>query len=420
MNQDARIVIVGGGLAGWRTAEELRAAGFTGRVTLLTEETIPPYDRPSLSKRLLKAGVEAAPDLLAEPERTAESLNIDLQCGVRATALRPRTVLTDCGAALDYDALVIATGSRARELPTLAGHPHVHLLRTFSDAMNLRTAMDRSQSVLVIGAGFIGAEVATAARDRGLDVTIIEALAVPYERALGRLVGGIAGRMATRYGVTLLTGRQIESLDDDMESVTVTLKDGSRLSADIAVVGVGTRVNVEWLGSNAADAWDVGITCDAAGRVQDLHLTYGHVYAAGDVAAWYDQHHGRHARFEHWMTAAEQAPVVAQAVVSDLSGTPRTPAPQRIPYFWSDQFGRKVQLLGCPELADWVEILCGTEDSHDLQAPAPRRLVAGYFAGNALVAVAGVSAPALLVRYRQLIAQGASRSSTRAFTADMK
>ncbi len=213
MSDGRHVVIVGGGLAGWRTAEELRAAGFAGQLTLLSDEDHPPYDRPPLSKRLLKADVVAAPVHLARDDSNEESLKLDLRRGVRARALRPGTVDVSPGASegVDYDALVIATGVRARELPSLAGHPRVHLLRTFDDVMKLRGALETAHSLLVVGAGFIGAEVATAAHDRGLDVTIIEALDVPYERTLGPLVGGIVGGMAARYGVKLdhrLRGRR--------------------------------------------------------------------------------------------------------------------------------------------------------------------------------------------------------------------
>jgi NADPH-dependent 2,4-dienoyl-CoA reductase/sulfur reductase-like enzyme len=402
MAEDQHVVIVGGGLAGWRTAQDLRSAGFGGRLTILSNENYPPYDRPPLSKRLLKADVDAVPDLLASDDSNAESLAIDLRCGVAATALRPRTVVTDYGAEVDYDALVIATGVRARKLPALSGHPHMHLLRTFDDAMRLRMAMNTACSLLVVGAGFIGAEVATAARDRGLDVTVVEALNVPCEGTLGTLVGGIVGRMAGRYGVTLLTGRGVQSLDDDTDAVTVRLTDGSRRSAEVAVVGVGSQVNVEWLASISADGWATGITCDGAGRVQGLAEAFGCVYAVGDVACWYDERHRRHTRFEHWTTAVNQAPVVARTLLRDLAGEPREPVRPLLPYFWSDQYGRRVQLLGHPGLAERVELLHG-EEPEDPRAPAPRKLLAGYYAGDSLVAVAGVSAPALVMRYRRLL-----------------
>jgi NADPH-dependent 2,4-dienoyl-CoA reductase/sulfur reductase-like enzyme len=163
-----RVVIVGGGLAGWRAAEELRAAGFDGRLTVLSGEQHPPYDRPPLSKRLLKADVEASPIHLAREGSDERTLDLDLRRGVRAVGVRPGVVLTDDGSGgcgeVSYDALVVATGVRARELPALTGHPRVHLLRTFDDVLDLRRSLDAAQSLLVVGAGFIGAEVATAER----------------------------------------------------------------------------------------------------------------------------------------------------------------------------------------------------------------------------------------------------------------
>ncbi|OBI40445.1 NAD(P)/FAD-dependent oxidoreductase [Mycobacterium sp. E796] len=403
------VVIVGGGLAGWHTAEKLRATGFTGQLTMLSDENYPPYDRPPLSKRLLKPETDPLPDLLG-PDDGHEALGIDLRYGAAATGLRPGTVSTYYGAEVDYDALVIATGVRARTLPVLSGHRRAHTLRTFDDALALRAAMETARSLLVIGAGFIGAEVATAAHDRGLDVTVVEVQAVPYQRSLGMVVGGILGRMATRYGVRLLTGRGLRSVDDDTEAVTVTLTDGSRRSADIAVVGVGSRIDTEWLADARPQGWATGITCDGAGRVRGLASAFGHVYALGDVACWHDETDGQESRFEHWTTAVEQAAIVATTLLRDLAGQSRQRVRPLLPYFWSDQYGRRVQLLGRPGLADRVRLLHGA-DPTDAQAPAPSKLLAGYYAGDLLVALAGVSAPALLAQYRPLLENEASQQN---------
>ncbi len=425
MPSTEHVVIVGGGLAGWRAAEELRAAGFDGRLTLLSDERHPPYDRPPLSKQLLKADVEASPVHLAREGSDEASLELDLRKGVRAVGLRPGAVLTEDEKGergeLDYDALIVATGVRARELPLLTGHPRVHLLRTFDDVLDLRRALDSAKSMLVVGAGFIGAEVATAAHDRGLSVTVIEALDVPYQRTLGELLGGIVGRMARRYGVGLHTGTGVDELIDSEDSVHVRLSDGTTVEADIAVVGVGTEVNVEWLldpATPGGSGWEKGVTCDGCGRALGLDPAFGRVYALGDVAAWHDQTHDQHLRFEHWTTAVDQAPVLARTIVRDLAAEPAAPVETLLPYFWSDQFGRKVQLLGRPGLADAVEVLHGEEPA-DPDAPAPRKLLAAYFAGDQLVAIAGISAPALLGRYRPLLNAGASREQVRAYAAEI-
>jgi 3-phenylpropionate/trans-cinnamate dioxygenase ferredoxin reductase subunit len=425
MPSTEHVVIVGGGLAGWRAAEELRAAGFAGRLTLLSDELHPPYDRPPLSKQLLKADVEANPVHLAREGSDEATLQLDLRRGVRAVGLKPGVVVTQAGngerGEVDYDALVIATGVRARELPALSGHPRVHLLRTFDDVLDLRRALDTAKSMLVVGAGFIGAEVATAAHDRGLAVTVVEALDVPYQRTLGELLGGIVGRMARRYGVALHTGTGVDELMDSEDSVHVRLSDGTTIEADIAVVGVGTEVNVEWLLDPATPAgprWEKGVTCDGAGRALGLDPAFGRVYALGDVAAWHDESHDQHLRFEHWTTAVDQAPVVARTLVRDLAGEPADPHEALLPYFWSDQFGRKVQLLGRPGLADSVEVLHG-EEPDDPDAPAPRKLLAAYFAGDQLVAIAGISAPALLGRYRPLLNAGATRDEVLAHAATL-
>jgi NADPH-dependent 2,4-dienoyl-CoA reductase/sulfur reductase-like enzyme len=426
MASSEHVVIVGGGLAGWRAAEDLRGAGFDGQLTLLSDELHPPYDRPPLSKRLLKADVDAAPIVFAREGSDEESLKLDIRAGVRAIGLRPGVVLTSHTGAdgveitgeVTYDALVIATGVRARELPALSGHPRVHLLRTFDDVLALRKSLDTAKSMLVVGAGFIGAEVATAAHDRGIAVTIVEFLDVPYERSLGEKLGGIVGRMAARYGVALLTGTGVESLMDDAESVHVRLTNGTMLQADIAVVGVGTEVNVEWLGEISTTTWKAGVTCDAAGRAIGLGPEFGRVYSLGDVSAWHDAPQDRHQRFEHWTTAVDQAPIMARALVRDLAGEESEATEPLLPYFWSDQFGRKVQLLGRPGLADSVELLHGEEPA-DPTEPAGRKLLVGYFADDRLVAVAGISAPALLGRYRPLLAAGASLEECRAHAASM-
>jgi 3-phenylpropionate/trans-cinnamate dioxygenase ferredoxin reductase subunit len=235
---------------------------------------------------------------------------------------------------------------------------------------------------------------------------------------LGETLGGIVGRMAARYGVTLLTGTGVDELIDDDESVHVKLTNGTTLKADIAVVGVGTEVNVEWLDTAAAGAWKAGVTCDAAGRALGLAPEFGRVYALGDVSAWHDAPQDRHQRFEHWTTAVDQAPIMARALVRDLAGEEPEPTEPLLPYFWSDQFGRKVQLLGRPGLADTVEILHGAEPA-DPTETAARKLLAGYFADDRLVAVAGISAPALLGRYRPLLAAGASLAECRAYAASM-
>ena len=263
--ESRHIVIVGGGLAGWRCAEELRKAGFGGQLTLLSEERHRPYDRPPLSKRLLKADVDPEPFHLAHEGSNEESLRLDVRQGVRAVGIEPGAVLTEPPGTVCYDALVIATGVSARELPALAGHPRVHLLRTFDDVLGLRAALETARSLLVVGAGFIGAEVATAAHDRGLTVTVIEALPVPYARNLGELMGGIAGRLAGRYGVTLKTGTGVEEVLDTPDSVRVRLSNASTLEADIAVVGIGTVVNTDWLQAIGAD-WSRGVICDERGR----------------------------------------------------------------------------------------------------------------------------------------------------------
>jgi NADPH-dependent 2,4-dienoyl-CoA reductase/sulfur reductase-like enzyme len=287
--------------------------------------------------------------------------------------------------------VVLATGVVARRLP---GQPAgVPTLRTLDDALALREALGSVRSLLVVGAGFIGAEVACAAARLGVSVTVLEALPVPCERGLGREVGALAGRLFTEAGIDLRCDTRITSFVDEH---SVELSDGTTLTADQVLVGVGASPDVDWLDAAGLDTSD-GVACDARGRV----LGTSGVWALGDLAAWWDQARGRFHRSEHWTNTGEQAAVVA----SDIVGG-EAPAPT-VPYVWSDQFDLKIQAFGRTDLADEVVPLHG-----DGLAGGPvKGTVVGYFAGGVLVGVVGFGAPAKLVRYRGLIAAGADRAS---------
>ncbi|NMH99605.1 NAD(P)/FAD-dependent oxidoreductase [Pseudonocardia acidicola] len=391
--QPEHVLVVGAGLGGVRTAEQLRVAGFEGRISLVGEEPHPPYDRPPLSKQLL-AG-EWEPDrVLLRGMAGLDELAVRPYLGLRAVALHPGEVELSDGSALHADAIVIATGVVARRLPGQPGH--LHTLRTLDDALILRDALEKSASLLVIGGGFIGAEVASTAKNRGLDVTVLEALPVPFSRALGDEVGALCGRLITEGGVTLRTrARLTRFLESGPGHVAVELEDGSHVDADVAIVGVGGRPQLDWLADTGLDLSD-GLVCDASGRVRGLDG----VWAVGDVAAWDDLEHGRPHRTEHWTNASDQAAVVAHTIAGV-----EPPAPT-VPYFWSDQFGLKIQLIGRPELADSTLPLHG----EGLDGGAVRGTVAGYLAGDTLVAVAGFGAARLIARYRPLVARGAGRA----------
>ncbi|GEL18699.1 NAD(P)/FAD-dependent oxidoreductase [Pseudonocardia asaccharolytica] len=401
--QPEHVLVIGAGLGGLRTVEQLRASGYEGRISLVGEELHPPYDRPPLSKQLLAGAWEPERIVLREPEKLDE-LGVRYYLGVPAVALRPGEVELSDGSTLHADAIVIATGVVARRLP---GQPErVHTLRTLDDALALRAALEQARSLLVIGGGFIGAEVASTAKDRGLEVTVLEALAVPFSRALGDEVGAMCGRLATEAGITLRTAARLEGfLEPDGDgAVAVELADGTRFSADVAIVGVGGTPQLDWLADTGLDVRN-GLVCDASGRVRGLPG----VWAVGDVAAWENVEHGRPHRSEHWANAGDQAAVVAAAIA--VADAP----PPAVPYFWSDQFGLKIQLIGRPELADATLPLHGD----GLSGGDVKGTVVGYLAGDRLVAVAGFGAARRVARYRALLGNGADRTAAQEFARSL-
>ncbi|MEW1865317.1 FAD-dependent oxidoreductase [Streptomyces sp. NPDC088194] len=325
-------VIVGAGMAGVQTAVELRRQGWRGRITLLGDEPHLPYDRPPLSKAvLLGAEGGALTDVHFDVDFAA--LDVDLRLGVHAQALRAERheLITDTGR-VDYDALVLATGAYAVALPGTAGLPGVHPLRTLDDAAALRPVLDRREHVVVVGAGWIGAEFATAARQAGCEVTVVEAADRPLA---GVLPASVTAHMTGWYdeaGVTLRTGTPVAAV----EAGGVVLADGSRLAAGAVVVGVGARPSTGWLAGS-------GVTLDPQGAVQAderLRTTAPDVYAVGDCASFPSARYNRRLLIHHWDNAV-QGPRTAAA---NLLGGEETYDP--VPYFWSEQFGRFVQYAG--------------------------------------------------------------------------
>jgi NADPH-dependent 2,4-dienoyl-CoA reductase/sulfur reductase-like enzyme len=398
--QPEHVVIVGAGLGGLRTAQQLRSAGYQGRISLVGAEPHNPYDRPPLSKQLLTGEWEPERAVLAGPD-TFEDLGIRAHLGLPAVALLPgdgghELELAD-GASLRGDAVVIATGLVARTLPDQPAR--VHTLRTLDDALALRAVLEDIESLLVVGGGFIGAEVASAARGRGVAVTVLEALPVPSAHALGPQLGALAGRLLTEGGVELHTGATTTGFADVPAGVGVELTGGGRVVADAAVVGIGGVPRLEWLDGTGVDATR-GLHCGPSGRVHGLDA----VWAVGDVAAWDDPANGDRHRHEHWTSATDQAAVVARDIL-DVA-----PPPAVVPYFWSDQFGLKIQVLGRPELADGLVPLHG----NGLDGGPVRGTVAAYTAGERVVGVAGFGAARLVARYRPLVAANAPVAEARA------
>ncbi|MPZ24961.1 MAG: NAD(P)/FAD-dependent oxidoreductase [Micromonosporaceae bacterium] len=330
-------VIIGASVAGVRTAQALRASGYPDAITLVDQDPLVPYDRPPLSKQFL-AGAWTTDDFSLLPAGQADRLGVEILRGRRAVSLDPgrRVVELSGGAALAYDVLVVATGARARPSPWPVPD-RVFVLRTLSDARALRSALRPGRRLIVIGGGFIGAEVATTARDRGLSVTVVDPLVAPLARLVGDKVGRYLARLPGRYGVETRFGVAAEAVVADGAGLSARLSDGEVIRADLAVVGIGTVPNDDWL-SRSGLVVDDGVVCDERGRADGT----GSVYAVGDVARWYSPGHGCHRRIEHWTSAVDQAACVGQQIAQP-AGTPPLPGAD---YVWSDQYGVTVQLAG--------------------------------------------------------------------------
>lgn len=338
----AGVVIAGGGLAAQRCAETLRRCGWEGPVTIACAEQSRPYDRPPLSKEVLHS--EDAEERLAfRPAAWYEDKGIDLLLGAGAGALRPqlRTLELTDGTSLRYEHLLIATGGRPRSLPQLAGFENVGTLRDLSDARALRAVLRPGARLLVVGAGFIGQEVAAAAAAEGAEVDIVEAAALPLGSLLGEEVGGWFASLHRARGVRMHLGEQIAAVHGAERLQAVTLSGGRRIEVDHAVVGVGIAPATEWLQGSGLDPGHVPAAADGRTSVPD-------VYAAGDAAAVHDPVLGEPVPGSHWEAAGRQGAAAARTMLG-LDPQPHAPAS-----FWSDIHGTRVQYLGHARLADAV------------------------------------------------------------------
>jgi NADPH-dependent 2,4-dienoyl-CoA reductase/sulfur reductase-like enzyme len=391
----SRVVVVGASLAGLRAAETLRGEGYDGTLILVGAEPHLPYDRPPLSKKLLAGQLEVERAHLRR-ETEYGDLDLDLRLGVRATALdtAARQVELDDGTRLSYDGLVIATGAAPRQLPGQPPLDGVFLLRTLDDSLALRAAFDAEpRRVVVVGAGFIGAEVAATARGKGLAVTMVEALAAPLERALGPRIGGVFADLHRDHGVDVRLGVGVAALEGDGRVERVRLSDGAVVEADVVVIGIGVAPVTDWLAGSGLELRD--------GVVADAGLAAGPpgVFAAGDVVRWRHELLGEEVRLEHWTNAAEQGAAAARNLLVTTAGGEATPY-QAVPFFWSDQYDARIQCLGRPDPADDVEVVHGSL--------AERRFVALYGRHGRLRGVLGVSLPKLVMPYRALLGRSVS------------
>lgn len=379
-----RIAVVGGSLAGLSAARALRKQGYDASLVVISDETRPPYDRPPLSKSFLAGEVtEAEIGLL----NAGETLDADWRTGVAATALHPDrgTVALSDGTELAVDAVVIATGARPR-LPWPQLPDGVQTLRTLDDALALRARLRPGARLVVVGAGFIGAEVASTARALGLDVTVIEALPTPLSAALGTEFGAMVAGLHAAHGVRLLCGMGVSRLVGHQQVEAVELADGRVVPADVVLLGVGVRPNVEWLAGSGLTIVN-GVRCDAYGATG-----IANVVAVGDCASWYEPELGAHHRLEHWTGARERAVI---AVSSLLSGGQQK-VQGRPPYFWSDQYGITLQLAGRTTGADSVTVEEGSAADYDF--------VAVYRKGGRPIAVLALGHGRSFMRWRKQLA----------------
>ena len=402
---DSTIVVIGASLAGLRAAEEVRHEGHAGPIVVIGDEPHVPYDRPPLSKQVLagKWGVDRihhhAPDKL-------DTLDMEFRLGRRADSLDvdARTVSLDNGTDLHYDGLIIATGARARSLPGTEGMPGVHTLRTIDDAEALihdLNAAGAGAHVVVIGAGFIGSEVAATCRGLGFEVTVVEALPTPLGRVLGEQMGAACALLHADAGVVVRTGVGVDRVvraepgsepgaESGAASIAVHLDDGEVLEADVVVVGIGVTPAVDWLAVSALEL-DNGVVCD------EFLFASDNVVAAGDVARWTHRGLGQSLRVEHWTNAAESGVAATRNL---LHGRDAAEPYEPVLFFWSDQYNTKIQLVGRPSPDDEVVIVDGSVDE--------RKLVALYRHRDRLSAALAFSRPRQLMSYRPLLAAGAS------------
>jgi len=384
----SRIAVVGASLAGLRAAEFIRRAKFEGKLVLIGDEEHLPYDRPPLSKEVLRG--EWDQERLALRRRSYDDLNVDLMLGQRAVSLDTdaRKVQLEGGEAVPFDGLVIATGGHVRELPNQPRMDGIYTLRTIDDSLAIRAALSNESRLAVIGAGFIGAEVAASARQLGLDVTMIEALETPLAQSLGPRVGSIVQEMHERRGVRVHCGRRVEGFGGTDRVQSVLLDDGTKVDCDLVVVGIGVRPSVSWLEGSGIELED-GVRCD-----ETLTASVPSVVAAGDVASWYNPLFEERMRVEHWTNAAEQA----RHAVSSLLAAPGEAKPfESVPMFWSDQFDIKIQGVGRPKPTDELVLAGGTAESENL--------IALYGRAGRLVGAVAFNQPPKLIQLRMLIAK---------------
>ncbi|MEV8142923.1 FAD/NAD(P)-binding oxidoreductase [Micrococcus luteus] len=394
------MVVAGGGLAGIRTVAALRDAGFDGRVTMLDRDPECDHDRPPLSKGFL-TGTHSEADIRLP--RAAE-LDADERVTAEAAGLsaRERVLHLRGGVSLGFDGLVIATGLRARTLP---GSVRVPTIRSIHDARRLRAALTgRAGRLVVIGAGFIGTELAASARELGWQVTLIARESNPLTRALGQTMGRFVADLHWRHGVDVRAGQGAHEVTDTPDGYRVRLAGGEVIEADLVVAAIGAIPNTEWLDDTEILTGD-GVHTDAGLRVLDrARVPVSGIVAAGDVArSPHPLFPVESVRVEHWSNANEHAKTAAATLLADLSNTAPVVRHAAVPSFWSDQYDQKILAVGLPHLADYATVVEGD--------PSEGRFLIAYTRNQQTVGAAGVGTTRSLARYRRAIATATQREN---------
>lgn len=394
-----RVVVVGSSLAGLRACETLRQEGFAGELALVGAESELPYDRPPLSKKYLSGEWDADRIRLRKADGFA-ALDLDLRLGSPASALNveARQLTLANADLLQFDGLIIATGAMPRRLPDQPTYDGVVVLRTLSDSTDLGQRLGTgSPRVTVIGAGFIGLEVAATARQLGCAVTVLEGAPAPLIRGLGAEMGRAVAAVHHRHGVDLRCGVAIVGIEGEGGRVSgVRLQDGQLIASDIVLVGIGVAPATAWLEGSGVVLRD-GVVCDAT-----LNVGMPGIYAAGDCARWpnavFAGFDDEEMRIEHWTNAAEQGAAAAHNLLAVARGEPPVPY-ESVPFFWSDQFDSRIQFVGRAHGDDDIHVFAGTLDG-------PFAALYGYQGG--LRGVLGVSMPKLVMPFRALLAAKAT------------
>jgi len=388
---EPHLVVVGASLAGLRAVESARRAGFAGTITLVGAEEHLPYDRPPLSKEFLTAAEPMQAPTLRDPAVLRDELHIDLRLGSPATGLDTADRVVWVGSEpIGYTGLVLATGAAPRTLPGSDHLAGVHTLRTLDDARRIRAALDAGARTVVVGAGFIGSEIASSARQRGSTVTVVEALATPLARPVGEQMGVVLAGLHERHGTTLRCGVGVEAIEGVDSVEAVRLADGTRIEADLVVVGVGVAPTIDWLSGSGLQL-DNGIVCD-----QTLQTSAPGVYAAGDLASWPNPVFDTRMRLEHWTIAAEQGGVAGRHAIDPAGAT----AYSTVPYFWSDWYGRRIQFVGIAAGVEEVQVVAGDVDGDTF--------LTLYRAGDRLIGALGLEQRGQIMKYRLMIGKGAT------------